>query len=254
MNRQAQAVILLLLGGAVLRASVTDQYLNYVKPGLRGFLIAAAVLLLLTGAAALWQGMRTGSPAPDGHDHDHDHEHGHADDEDGHGHHSPRVAWLLLLPALGLLLVAPPALGSYAAGRTGTALTAPSDFAPLPAGDPVRIGLLDYASRAIFDQGRSLGDRRVQLTGFVMPGPDGTTILTRMIVSCCAADARPIKVALGGDLPPGIAGDPNEEQWFEVVGVYDARTVKDPVNAESIPYLRVVEAKAVATPAEQYES
>ncbi|MFF5225026.1 TIGR03943 family putative permease subunit [Dactylosporangium sp. NPDC000521] len=244
MSRQTQAIILLLLGGSVMRASVTDQYLNYVKPGLRGFLIAAAVLLLLAGAYTLWQDLRparTAQTSPGEHGHEHE-------------HHSPRIAWLLLLPAFGLLLVAPPALGSYAAGRTGTALAAPSDYAPLPEGDPVRIGLLDYASRAIFDQGRSLGDRRVQLTGFVMPGPDGTPILARMIVSCCAADARPIKVALGGDLLAGLGSDPNQEQWFEVVGVYDDRTVKDPVNAESIPYLRVIEAKAIATPAEQYES
>ena len=41
MNRQAQAVVLLLLGGAVLKASVTDMYLRYVKEGLRPFLIAA---------------------------------------------------------------------------------------------------------------------------------------------------------------------------------------------------------------------
>ena len=35
MNRQAQAVILLLIGGAVLRTSLTDLYLRYVKEGLR---------------------------------------------------------------------------------------------------------------------------------------------------------------------------------------------------------------------------
>ena len=40
-NRQAQAVVLLLLGGAVLKASFTDMYLRYVKEGLRPFLIAA---------------------------------------------------------------------------------------------------------------------------------------------------------------------------------------------------------------------
>lgn len=47
MNRQAQAVVLLLLGGAVVRASVTDLYLRYVKEGLRPFLIAAGLLLIV---------------------------------------------------------------------------------------------------------------------------------------------------------------------------------------------------------------
>ena len=39
MNRQAQAVVMVLLGGAVLRISVGDLYLRYVKAGLRPFLL-----------------------------------------------------------------------------------------------------------------------------------------------------------------------------------------------------------------------
>jgi uncharacterized repeat protein (TIGR03943 family) len=236
-NRQTQAVILLLVGGAVLRASLTHQYLNYVKPGLHVFLIAAGVILVCAGAYALWFELRPTAA--------HVHDDGH-----GHSHKGPAVAWLMLLPALALLLVAPPALGSYAAGRTGTAVAAPSDFAPLPAGDPVQISMLDYAARAVFDQGHSLGDRRVRLTGFAMPGPDGTWILTRMIVTCCAADARPIKVALDGDLPTDIT----DEQWLDVVGTYDQRLLKDPVNGESIPFIHVTEAAKIRPPTEQYES
>jgi uncharacterized repeat protein (TIGR03943 family) len=251
-------MILLFLGGAVLRTSLTDQYLNYVKPGLHLFLIAAGVILVVAGAYTLWQDLRPApraAAAPDGTDHHHEHEPAvvHADD-DGHGHHSPRIAWLLIVPALGLLLVAPPSLGSYAAGRSGTALTATSDFPPLPEGDPVRISLLDYASRAVFDEGRSLGERRVQLSGFVMPGPDGTHLLARMIISCCAADARPIKVVLDGDLPAGIGDNPDDEQWLQVVGVYDTHSVKDPVNGERIPFIRVTTATKIAMPTEQYES
>ena len=83
-----------------------------------------------------------------------------------------RVGWLLLVPALALLLFSPPALGSFQANRNGTALSAASgsDFAPLPPGDPVRLTLLDYAARAVFDHGRSLSGRDVQLTGFVIAG------------------------------------------------------------------------------------
>src|SRR5688572_7972459 len=104
MNRQAQAVVLLLVGGAILRASVTDLYLRYVKEGLRPFLIAAGVLLVAAAVATLWYELR---PRRAGHDHS----------DDGHGHAEPRVAWLLVLPVFALLLVAPPALGSYAANR-----------------------------------------------------------------------------------------------------------------------------------------
>ena len=45
MNREAQSVVALLVGGAVLRISLTDVYLRYVKEGLRPFLIAAGLLM-----------------------------------------------------------------------------------------------------------------------------------------------------------------------------------------------------------------
>jgi uncharacterized repeat protein (TIGR03943 family) len=240
-NRQAQSVVLLLVGGAVLRASLTDLYLRYVKQGLRPFLIAAGVLLVATAIATLWYELRRSG---DHHEHELD---------DGHGHAvgGPRVAWLLILPVLGLLLVAPPALGSYAANRNGTALQQTSeDFAPLPAGDPVKISVLDYASRAVFDEGKSLGDRRVQLSGFLLAGPDGSWYLTRMILSCCAADARPIKVALSGQLPDGLVAD----GWLRVTGKYVAKSVKDTVNGERIPFIDVLQAESIPAPAEQYES
>jgi uncharacterized repeat protein (TIGR03943 family) len=243
-NRQAQAVVLLLVGGAVLRASLTGQYLNYVKPGLQPYLVLAGAILVLAGLFTLWYevGPRAkNEPAHAGHE-----------DDDGHGHGAggPKVAWLLLAPVIGLLLVAPPALGSYAAGRAGSAVTAKSDYAPLPAGDPLRITMLDYASRAVFDQGTSLGERRIQLTGFAMRGPEQSWLLARMIVSCCAADARPVKVALGGELPDGLA----EEQWLQVTGKYSGREIRDAVNGETIPFIEVSDVTLIPVPDEQYES
>ncbi|MBQ1028147.1 TIGR03943 family protein [Micromonospora sp. C95] len=283
MNRQAQAVILLLLGGAVIRASVTDLYLRYVKEGLRPFLIAAGLLLVAAAIMTLWYELRpaapralapTGDPggAPAGGD-------GAAVDggvpaggsvdvpdvgaggpadgsgagHDGHGHahHEPRVGWLLILPVLGLLLVAPPALGSYAAGQAGTALSSQqqSDYPPLPEGDPVQVSVLDYASRALFDRGTSIGDRRVQLTGFIATGPDGQPILARMVLSCCAADGRPVKLGLTGDVPAGLPDD----SWVEVTGRYSDRLGRDPVNDAEIPYLEVESWRQVPVPKRPYD-
>ncbi|BCL13347.1 TIGR03943 family putative permease subunit [Micromonospora sagamiensis] len=240
MNRQAQAVVLLLLGGAVLRASLTDLHLRYVKAGLQPFLVAAGLLLVAAAAMTLWYELRPAAPDdPDEHD-DHD-----------HGHHGPRVGWLLLLPVLGLLLVAPPALGSYAVGQAGTVLPdrVTSDYPPLPEGDPARITVLDYASRALFERGRSIGDRRVQLTGFVVTGPDGQPILARMILSCCAADGRPVKLGLTGDPPTGLADD----TWVEVTGRYTDKVGRDPVNDAEVPYLEVESWRQVPAPKQQYE-
>ncbi|HEX2356180.1 MAG TPA: TIGR03943 family protein [Micromonosporaceae bacterium] len=234
MNRQAQGVVMLLLGGAVLKASLTDMYLRYVKAGLQPFLIAAGLLLVAAAAMTIWYDLRHGGPA-----------------HDDHAHREPRVGWLLVLPVLGLLLVAPPALGSYAAGQSGTALSGQqvSDFPPLPEGDPAKISILDYASRAVFDKGASLGERSVQLTGFVTTGSDGQPILARMILTCCAADGRPIKVGMSGNAPTDLAAD----TWIQVVGRYTDRTIKDPVNEETIPYLEVETWQQIDPPKQQYE-
>ena len=273
MNRAVQGVILLLLGGAVLRISLTDMYLRYVRDGLRPFLIASGLVLLAVSAATLWPELvhrKAGQPThrdPEqsrGQDMERS---GHRNPEQGqvdpgtgydrpaqHNHHShrePVVSWLLLLPVLALLLVAPPALGSDAASRTGSALStrAASDFPPLPAGDPGVLSVLDYATRAVFGGDRSLGNRRVQLSGFIMRGGDGQIYLARMIMTCCAADARPIKVALMGNLPDRLAMD----SWVEVIGRYSPDITEDEINGEAIPFLEVEQIRTIPAPRNQYE-
>jgi uncharacterized repeat protein (TIGR03943 family) len=230
MNRSAQGTILLLVGAAVFRASVTDLYLRYVKQGLRPFLIAAGVLLIAGGVMTLWYEFKGVK-------------------EDDHGHRLG-TAWLLVVPVLALLMVVPPALGSFAAGRTGTSLPQASDFGPMPAGDPAKISVIEYASRAVFDHGRSLGERRVRMTGFLVPGPNGQVYLTRMILTCCAADARPVKVGLTGDVPTGLKPD----TWVDVTGQYTVKAGTDSVNHETIPYLNVIGYRLINIPREQYES
>ncbi|MEV4280375.1 TIGR03943 family putative permease subunit [Actinoplanes xinjiangensis] len=253
MNRQAQAVVLFLFGGAILKASLTDLYLRYVKEGLRPFLIAAGAALVLAAIMTLWydvRGARDRDEAGDG-DGAHDGDTAHDDHDDhGHAHHEPRVGWLLILPVLGLLLVAPPALGSYTADQSGTVqIGAESDYPPLPDGDPVTIGLLDYASRVIYDEGRSLEGRRLRLTGFVAIGDDGVPMLARIVVSCCAADGRPIKVGLTGgplvDVPAGT--------WLEVTGRYTGKRGKDPVNQADVAFVEVQQWQPVSPPKQQYE-
>jgi uncharacterized repeat protein (TIGR03943 family) len=230
-------MVMLVLGGAIVKASTTDVYLRYVKHGLRPVLIVGGCLLIAAAAMTLWYETRAivGETA-----------------EDGHGHGEARLGWLLVLPVIGLLIVEPPALGAYTAAQSGsilTAQTAASDYAPLPPGDPVQIGLLDYASRAVFDHGRSLAGRNLELSGFVAPGPDGQLMLARIVVSCCAADGRPIKVGLTGDGPTGVATN----TWLEVVGRYTPTTGSDPVNGAAVPYLQVTSWQQIAEPAEPYD-
>jgi uncharacterized repeat protein (TIGR03943 family) len=91
----------------------------------------------------------------------------------------------------------------------------------------------------------------VQLTGFIADGPAGEQYLARMVLSCCAADARPIKLALTGEGPE--PGELSADTWIEVVGRYTDRTASDPVNGEAIPYLEVESWQQVPAPKQQYE-
>ncbi|MGV9886808.1 TIGR03943 family putative permease subunit [Streptomyces sp. NPDC003395] len=236
MNRQAQAVVMFLVGAVTLHAGFTDLYLRYVKAGLRPLLLAAGAVLVAGAAAVVWYEVKSRSGR------------GRCADA-AHGHREPRVAWLLLIPLLALILVAPPALGSFSAMRAGTALQQPYGYPKLPASDPVRISLVDYAGRAVYDHGRSLGKRKVQITGFVALDSQGAPYLVRMSLNCCAADAQPVKLALTGDIPPVLQPD----TWLRVTGTYTPKQTRDPVNHRPIPYVRVTEAVPVPAPRDPYD-
>ncbi|WP_026922855.1 TIGR03943 family putative permease subunit [Glycomyces arizonensis] len=233
MRRDAQAVVLLLLGGGLLRLAFTGDYLDYVKPS-AFWLIVPAGLALLAVAAVTVRDLWRERPEAD------------------HGHREPQVAWLLLAPVAGMLLVAPGALGSYDAEHSGTAVSAEehrSAYPELPDdADPVPLALLDYAARAIFDDGRTLEGHRVELSGFILYG-DGEPLLARMVVSCCAADARPVKIGLDGDLSEDLEPD----QWVEVVGAYSPRQGRDAINGELIPYIEVESTTPIAAPEHEYQ-
>ncbi|WP_329131248.1 TIGR03943 family putative permease subunit [Streptomyces sp. NBC_00670] len=240
MNRHAQAVVLFLTGTALLHAGLTDLYLRYVKAGLRPLLLAAGAVLIVTAAATAWYDLRRARAA----------RRDRAEQrEAGHVHREPWVSWLLVLPLLALILLAPPALGSYSAMRTGTALQAPFGYPPLPAGNPVPLDLVDYAGRAAYGHGRGLGDRKVRITGFVALDGAGRPYLVRMALSCCAADAQPVKVGLTGRVPPVLQPD----SWLTVVGTYTPEHAEDPVNGRRIPYLDVSLATVVPVPHDPYD-
>ncbi|WP_328676800.1 TIGR03943 family protein [Streptomyces sp. NBC_00322] len=243
MNRQAQAAVLFLVGGAVLHAGFTDLYLRYVKAGLRPLLLVAGIVLIVAAIATVWYEWRRPRATEEnqpGREHH---------DRRGHAHREPRISWLLVLPLFALILVAPPALGSYSAMRTGTALQKPWGFSALPAGDPLPLGVVDYAGRAVYDHGRALADRQIKITGFITLDRNGAPYLTRMVLNCCAADAQPVKIGLTGQIPPVLAPD----TWLEVTGTYTAKQAKDPVNDGAIPFINVSQARPVPAPHNEYE-
>ncbi|MEH0420298.1 TIGR03943 family putative permease subunit [Streptomyces sp. B21-083] len=249
MRRYGGAVLLLLTGGAVLRISLfSELYLRYVQEGLRPYLVVSGVVLVLLGVVAAVARGRGETEDPE--DDEHDERDGHGDG-DGHGHrhgHGPRVAWLLTLPALALLLFPPPALGSYSADREAAQRAAQGvgTFPALPAGNPLELTVGEFGSRAIFDSGRSLKGRTVRLTGFVTHGDDGAWYVTRLLVSCCAADATTGKVEIRD------ADAPVTDTWVTVTGTWVPKG-KLGSDAAWPPVLDAGSVRTVAEPSNPYE-
>jgi len=246
-NREVRSVVLMLFGVTVLRLCWEGAYTRYVKPTMLVPLVLSGVLLVALGLLALARIVREGR----GTDADpHDHEAHDADDaqSDGHAHGSLRAAWLLLLPVATIFLVAPPALGAYTASREQSTVL-PSDtelFSPLPAGSVSELTLNDFATRAVWDGGKTLTGRSVRMTGFVTAAPDGGWYLTRLMLTCCAADALATKILM---VDPSQT--PAVDSWVTVTGKW---TPGGNLNTDdAIPWFTADSITAVAAPDNPYE-
>lgn len=239
-DRRTQGAMLVLVGAIALWLGLSEAALAYVRPGLRTPLAASGLVLLLLGLAALaWRPVG----AADGHSH-------------AHGEHGPRSAWLLLLPVLVLVLVTPPALGSYAASRQPPGANGGSagEFPPLPEPVDGAVPLLvsEFVARAQDDQKRSLAGQRVRLVGFVIPAQDGGRDyqLARFVLACCAADAEAYTVQVRGDATPRQA-----DQWLLVEGRWLPEPTPERAGPSSKPPVLLADSvTAVRPPANRYEN
>jgi len=251
---EAGSTTVLLVGALLIRLVLTGDYLRYVRGGMGPWLVAAGALLVVLGVTGLVAAVRrradvpvavagAGPGDPDGHDGDGD------GDGDGHGHGSQWVGWLLLAPVLALLLVTPPALGSFGVDRTAPGVRISSGgalFRPLAAGaEPVPLTLLEFGERAGDRSGASFGPARVRLTGFVAVPADGEGVrLARYQIACCAADAVATVVRVVG--LPGAT--PARDTWLTVVGTYRG------TGPDGVPELTVVDAERIPPPVDPYET
>jgi uncharacterized repeat protein (TIGR03943 family) len=273
-RRETQNMLLLLLGGALLKICLNGQYLRYVKPSLLPWLIACgavAVLLAVIGIARDLLAPRGGRAsggnhaaydahhaaydahpiAHDGHQTAHD---GHQAAHDGH-QHSSRSPWLLILPVLAIFLIAPPALGADKVARSGDRSVVAQqpkgesnvDFAPLPDEEAPLLKIGDVVTRAIWDDSGSLDGTQVRLVGFVVKGTDGSNYLARLVIGCCAADATPVKVKLDG----GQTEQYPPDTWLQVRGEVQPGTANEG-NGYS-PTFAVSQADQVQQPPDPYE-
>jgi len=272
MRRETQNILLVLLGGALLKIALNGTYLRYVKPSQQIWLIGAGLVMVLLAAIAIIRdlqlrprdekadltvasGSTHGTPSSDGSVTTlPDVATGSADgldEHDGHGHHhSSRSAWLLLLPVFAVFLIAPPALGSDSVNRAASRSSTQAGsalFPPLPPADVVPMGINEFANRAAWDKaGRSVDGRKIQLLGFIVKS-GGDTFVARLSIGCCAADAYPAKVKLDG---PNLSGLANDTWVSTVVVVHPGSADKD---TDYVPSATVESLNPVPQPEDPYE-
>jgi uncharacterized repeat protein (TIGR03943 family) len=233
MRRETQNILLVLMGGALLKISFTGTYLRYVKPSHQWMLVAAGLIMVLLALVSI---ARDSLNSRDASSHQ----------------HSSWSTWLLLLPVFAIFLIGPPALGSDSVQRAATTnrASAPSDgmehFPPLAA-DDVSLPLGEFATRAAWDSGNSLNDRPVDLTGFIVH--DGSaTYLARVAIGCCAADAFPVKVRF--DDSPEVIALPNDT-WVVVTTIVKPGTA---TNANDyVPSATATAVREIPQPEDPYE-
>jgi uncharacterized repeat protein (TIGR03943 family) len=236
-NTGTASLLVVVLGVTAVWVWASGAALNYVRPALTPYLLASGVVLVLLGL--LPPGGMLGRVRP-----------WHAGERPGG---AARVSWLLLLPALVVVLVQPAALGAHAVSSRAAVPGGAADTYP-PLAPPVRgavpMSMAEFITRGLRDRNRSLEGVRVRLVGFVTPdrGGDGYR-LTRFVIFCCAADAEALQVEVRGD-----AVRRTGDQWLEIEGRWQPRPVAAPEDPSPPPPVLTADAvRPVAQPRRPYE-
>jgi uncharacterized repeat protein (TIGR03943 family) len=214
-----------------------DQLLNrFLRPGMQPWLMLAGGALVGVGGLDAWLGRRSGGAAV----------------------RRSWVGWLLLLPLCVTAVVRPGPLGAYAAGRQVTVRTFDSGGFDLEqalragsfAGQSPEIRVVDFVTAAQSRESRPLlVGQSVRVTGFVAEDAedDGSFVLARFFVGCCAGDA----VAFSIDVVGWRGAAPKPDDWIEVEGTFAGRGSGD---LTYVPRLRAIAVRHVDQPDEPYEA
>jgi uncharacterized repeat protein (TIGR03943 family) len=199
--------IVLLTWGVVLGYfCITNRIASYLHPSFHALTwVSAAVLILLAVATALLPEKS-------------------CTHDDCHHHHGG--GWLstlvLIVPLIAATTLSPSEFGIAAVQNRGTV----QDMSQLPAFVPraddgrAKIQLVDllYAT-AEPSMREDFENRNIEIVGQFLPArtgnPDGDRFeIVRMFVMCCAADARPVSVAVQSDRPADFPA----MTWLKVTG------------------------------------
>ena len=250
MRRLVQAIILLLFGVALTKLAVSDSLELYVRPAARPWVGLAGLAMLglagwnllhgptapeaedveyEAGVAGLAAGAAGSLPHGDGHD---------------HGPASPAM-WLVLAPVVAVLVIAPPALGTYTAEHAPPvrASAAGHSVALSPRSGPEAMSMFDFLVLSSTDPA-ALRQQPVLLTGFVLHSHPGGFTLARLVITCCAADASTASASVRFAGPA-----PADSGWVQVAGSFTSTAA----DANQTPNLKASSVTAIGQPANPYD-
>ena len=255
MNGRFASLLTVVIGLLALRLTLGGEYLNYVRPNMFPWLLVSGLFLVLLGVVgwlkARMEIVRSG---------------GHPVSGGAHSHGLSRAAWLLVLPVLAATLTQPAPLGSFAAGRQTARPPRPSaeivsrELANLTNPAPVtevaglklpsagsaasEMSLLDFLEITYYDESRTLAGVPVTLVGFVVPTPGGQNgefLLSRFMISCCAADAQLLQAGVA----QSSASLPKQDSWVKVTGSWEPDASDEFLSPDGFPIPKLVASQVV---------
>lgn len=228
MKRAHQDLLLVAIGVFVLGAVAKGVHLHLVKPLMTVWLVLSGIVLVALGAVGLIGRGRH------------------------HGHEATRVGWAFAVPFVVLALVPPAPLGAFAAGRDASQPRALStDLLPLPqvtVSGAVDMSMSEFVGRSQLDGSATMAQTRFRLVGFVAPADpsrrEAGWLLTRIAVSCCAADGYAVRVRVRN------APTHPSDTWLEVTGRWAGMTDYEGI---PIPVLDADDVRVVPQPQQPYD-
>ncbi|ANI91448.1 TIGR03943 family putative permease subunit [Dietzia timorensis] len=237
LGRGAADCVLLFLGAALVVIALNGTVHLYLAPSMRWPVLIAGLLIM--GLAAADAALGGGENS-----HSEGHRHSHV-----HSHDPARLPWLLLVPGALLLFVVPGPIGADASDEY-TVRSGAMYSGPLPPGNAPEISIQELWVRAERPEDHSLDGRELTLTGQVLDD-GGRPRIGRVIITCCAADAKTISAGVSAEsahLLDGIA--PGE--WVRAVVSESPRDNADP--SDGSPTVAVRDVLPIDPPDSPYET
>lgn len=223
MSRRAGFLVCLAVATLLIRLSLTGEYRQFVKGSMGVWLLVAGVVLAAVTLVEFVRIARAGTEA--------------------HHHPTERVGLLLITLVIGVFVVRPGSLGSYALDRTTARdpSTGTIEYLPLDAQrTPRAMTLREFWARSLDRDGASFNGAPVRLVGFVDERTSGELRIARYQIACCAADAIAAIVRVEGVSRPG-----GRNTWVEVEGTF--------AGAGEFPALAATSLRVVDEPEDPYE-